>query len=219
VSTRAAEDAVAQASTLLDGIVRLESDLLEADARMEAALRPWPGTLPDPLAALRLVDEADVALDAALAAARDEQAQRQRSVAILDQALLAARSGVAAASGFIATRRGAVGTGARTRLVEAQRRLQKATALSEQDPTQALQEAQHADQLAQAALQVAQSDVDQWSTPYGGDRFLEIASLVLGGILLGGGGSGESGGGFGGRSPGSFGGSGSGGRRGGGGRF
>jgi hypothetical protein len=53
----------------------------------------------------------------------------------------------------------------------------------------------------------------------GGDRFLEIASLVLGGILLGGGGSGESGGGFGGRSPGSFGGSGSGGRRGGGGRF
>jgi ketosteroid isomerase-like protein len=41
----------------------------------------------------------------------------------------------------------------------------------------------------------------------GGDRFLEIASLVLGGILLGGGGSGESGGGFGGRAPGSFGGS------------
>jgi uncharacterized membrane protein YgcG len=262
VSTRAAEDAVAQASTLLDGIVRLESDLLEADARMEAAraetdkdlaearamlasgnapdpaglqqlidkaeaaltaaeaaLRPWPGTLPDPLGALRQVDEADVALDAALAAARDEQAQRQRAAAILDQALLAARSSVAAASGFIATRRGAVGTGARTRLVEAQRRLQKATALSEQDPTQALREAQHADQLAQAALQVAQSDVDQWSTPYGGDRFLEIASLVLGGILLGGGGSGESGGGFGGRSPGSFGGSGSGGRRGGGGRF
>jgi uncharacterized membrane protein YgcG len=262
VSTRAAEDAVAQASTLLDGIARLETDLLEAGARIaaaraetdndlaearamlasgtaadpaglgpligraeaalaaaEAALRPRPGTLPDPLAALRQVDEADVALDAALAAARDEQAQHQRAAAILDQALLAARSSFAAASSFIATRRGAVGTGARTRLVEAQRHLEKAMALSEQDPTRALREAQHVDQLAQLALQLAQSDVDQWSSPYGGDRFLEIASLVLGGILLGGGGSGESGGGFGGRSPGSFGGSGSQGRRGGGGRF
>ena len=188
-------------------------------AAAEAALRPAPGTLPDPLAALRQVDEADVALDAALAAARDEQAQRQRTAAVLDQAVLAARSSVAAASGFIATRRGAVGTGARTRLVEAQRHLEKATVLSEQDPAQALGEAQHADQLAQQALQMAQSDVDQWSSPYGGDRFLKIASLVLGGILLGGGGSGESGRFRGGWSPGSFGGSGSGGRRGGGGRF
>jgi uncharacterized membrane protein YgcG len=262
VSTRAAEDAVAQAATLLEGIARLETDLLEAGGRIEAAraeaerdlaearamltsgnapdpaglrqlvgraeaaltaaetaLRPAPGTLPDPLAALRQVDEADVALDAALVAARDEQAQRQRAAAVLDQALLAARSSVAAASGFIATRRGAVGTGARTRLVEAQRHLEKATVLSEQDPAQALGEAQHADQLAQQALQMAQSDVDQWSAPYGGDRFLKIASLVLGGILLGGGGSGESGGFRGGWSPGSFGGSGSGGRRGGGGRF
>jgi hypothetical protein len=98
--------------------------------------------------------------------------------------------------------------------------LEQAMALSEQDPTQALREAQHADQLAQLALQLAQSDVDEWSSPYGGDRFLNLAGLVLGGILLGGGrGSDDSGGGFGSRSPGSFGGSGSQGRRGGGGRF
>src|SRR4029453_17708311 len=37
VSTRAAEDAVAQASTLLDGIARLETDLLEAGGRVGAA--------------------------------------------------------------------------------------------------------------------------------------------------------------------------------------
>ena len=197
-------------------IGRVEAALAAA----EAALRPAPGTLPDPLAALRQVDEADLVLDAALAAARDAQAQRQRAAATLDQALLAARSSFAAASSFIATRRGAVGSGARTRLVEAQRHLEKAMALSEQDPTQALPEAQHADQLAQLALQLAQSDVDEWSSPYGGDRFLNLAGLVLGGILLGGGGgSGDSGGGFGSRSPGSFGGSGSQGRRGGGGRF
>jgi uncharacterized membrane protein YgcG len=197
-------------------------------AAAEAALRPPPGTLPDPLAALRQVDEADVALEAALAVARDAQAQRQRAAALLDQALLAARSSFAAASDFIATRRGAVGSEARTRLVEAQRHLEQAMALSEQDPTQALREAQYADQLAQLALQLAQSDVDQWSSPYGPGRRggygrsggLDLGSLVLGGILLGGGGGfGGSRGGFGGRSPGSFGGSGTRGRRGGGGRF
>jgi hypothetical protein len=197
-------------------------------AAAEAALRPAPGALPDPLAALRQVDEADVALEAALAAARDAQAQRQRAAAILDQALLAARSSFAAASDFVATRRGAVGSEARTRLVEAQRHLEQAMALAERDPTQALREAQYADQLAQLALQLAQSDVDQWSSPYGPGRRggygrgggLDLGSLVLGGILLGGGGGfGGGRGGFGGRSPGSFGGSGTRGRRGGGGRF
>ena len=162
-----------------------------------------------------------MALDAALAAARDAQAQRQRTAAILDQVLLAARSSFAAASDFVATRRGAVGSEARTRLVEAQRHLEQAMALAERDPTQALREAQHADQLAQ-------SDVDQWSSPYGPGRRggygrgggLDLGSLVLGGILLGGGGGfGGGRGGFGGRSPGSFGGSGTRGRRGGGGRF
>lgn len=272
VSTRAAEDAVAQASTLLDGIARLETDLLEAGARIaaaraetekdlaearamlasgdsadpaglrpligrveaaltaaEAALRPAPGTLPDPLGALRQVDEADEALDAALAAARDAHAQRQRAAAILDQALLAARSSFSAASDFLATRRGAVGREARTRLVEAQRHLEQAMALSEQDPTNALREAQYADQLAQLALQLAQSDVDQWSSPYGPGRSggygrgggIDLGSLVLGGILIGGGGGfGGGRGGFGGGwSPGSFGGSGTRRRRGGGGRF
>jgi hypothetical protein len=271
VSTRAAEDAVAQASTLLDGIARLETDLLEAGARIaaartetekdltearamlasgnppdtdglrpligraeaaltaaEAALQPAPGTLPDPLGALRQVDEADAALDAALVAARDAHAQRQRTAAILDQALLAARSSLSAANDFVATRRGAVGREARTRLVEAQRHLEQAMALSVQDPTRALREAQHADQLAQLALQLAQSDVDQWSSPYGPGGSgghgrgggIDLGSLVLGGILIGGGGFGGGrrgpGGGW---SPGSFGGTGTRGRRGGGGRF
>jgi tetratricopeptide (TPR) repeat protein len=275
VSTRAVEDAVAQASTLLDGIARLETDLLEAGARIaaaraetekdlaearamlaagnasdvaglrpligraeaaldaaEAALRPAPGTLPDPLAALRQVDEADLVLDEALAAARDSHAQRQRAAAILDQTLLTARSSFAAASDFVATRRGAVRSEARTRLVEAHRHLERAIALSEQDPAQALREAQYADQLAQLALQLAQSDVDQWPSPYGSGSHggygrsggFDLGSLVLGGILLGGGGGfsggfGGGGGGFGGRSPGSFGGSRTRARRGGGGRF
>ncbi len=269
VSGRAAEEAISQAETLLDGIARLETELAEAGskivaaraeteqdlaearavlasgdpaglaplvARAEAALaaaeravRPGDGTLPDPLAALRQLDEAEVALDDGLEAARDAKARAQRAAAVLDPALLAARSSVAAAGDFITTRRGAVGSEARTRLAEAQRHLDQAVGQAAADPTTALREAQSADSLAQEALRLAQSDVSRWSSPYGSPPGgvagsgggLDLASLVLGGILFGGGGGGGFGGGGrgGGWSPGSFGGSGTRGRRGGGGRF
>ncbi len=274
VSGRAAEDAITQAETLLDGIGRLdgelaaageriaaaraetEQDLAEARAlqagadrsggdpsglgalvaRAEAALASATeaerATPPDPLAALRLIDEADGALDRGLVDARDAQARARKATAALDQTLLTARSAVAAADDFISTRRGAVGTDARTRLAEAQRHLAQAQAGG--DPTAALGEAQAADSMARQALALAQSDVSRWSGPSsgGGSSSLgvDLGSLVLGGILSGGFGGGRGGGGFGGggfggggfgggRSPGSFGGSGTRGRRGGGGRF
>jgi LPXTG-motif cell wall-anchored protein len=272
MSGRAAEDAITQAGTLLDGIGRLEGELVAATekiaaaraeteqdlaeartllssgdagglaaliARAEAALvsaaEAERATPPDPLAALRLVDEADKALDRGLAEARDAQARNTRARAALEQTLLTARSAVSAADDFIATRRGAVGTEARTRLAEAQRHLAQAQAGG--DPTIALGEAQAADGLARQALQVAQNDVSRWSGPTSGGHGgrggsslgVDLGSLVLGGILSGGlsggrsgdyGGGGFSGGfGGGGRSPGSFGGSGTRGRRGGGGRF
>jgi hypothetical protein len=189
--------------------------------------------MPDPVAALRLLDEAATALDKALADARAEQERARRAAATLDHALLTARSAVAAASDFIATRRGAVGSEARTRLAEAQRHLQLAGG---DDPVTALREAQQADAMAQQALRAARSDVDRWqggSMGGGGGLGVDLGSLVLGGILSGafgggyrrGGGYGggySRGGGFGGggsRSPGSFGGSSTRGRRGGGGRF
>lgn len=273
VSGRVAEEAVAQAETLLDGVYRLETELAEAaskiaDARTETqldlaearavltsgdpgglaplvarteavlaaaeqALRAPDGALPDPLAALRRLREAGVALDDGLKAARDAKASAQRAAAVLDQALLAARSGIAAAGDFITTRRGAVGSAARTRLAEAQRHLELAVGQAADDPTVALRAAQHADALAQEALRLAQADVSGWSSPYessprggGGSLGVDLGSLVLGGILFGGrsdgwgggfgGGGGRRGGGL---SPGSFGGSGTRGRRGGGGRF
>jgi hypothetical protein len=98
----------------------------------------------------------------------------------------------------------------------------------------ALREAQQADAMAQEALRLARDDVQRWSPPSGGGGTsgIDLGSLVLGGILLGGrsggfgggfGGGGHGGGRGGGRgggfSPGSFGGSGTRGRRGGGGRF
>jgi uncharacterized membrane protein YgcG len=275
---RAAEDAVAQTTTLLDAVGRLaadleaaggqvvavraetEKDLAEARALVasgnrsglapqiaraeaaltsaDAALRPADGSPADPLTALRQLEEADIALEQALSVARDAQTQIRRAAAALDQAVLSARSTIAAAADFIDTRRGAVGPEARTRLAEAQRHLDVAVDLGRDDPVAALREAHQATTLAQQALDRAQDDVSRWSGGgpgggygggyggpggfgggYGGGRSgVDLGSLVLGGILLGGGGRGGGrGGGFGGGFGG--GGFGGGGRRSGGGSF
>ncbi|RFU22324.1 TPM domain-containing protein [Geodermatophilus marinus] len=256
VRTEVEEDlAEAQALLAARADPGLSARVARAEAALDAAgtaLHPDGGALPDPAAALRRVEEAAAALDAALGAARDAEARARRAAAALDQALLSARSGIAAAGDFIATRRGAVGAEARTRLAEAQRHLDVATARAGTDPEGALREAQLAGSLAHQALQRAQSDVRGWGGGYGGGGYgpvpggfaggrggVDLGSLVLGGILFGGGGggyggsrgggfggaggrrSGGSGGGFGGggRRSGSFGGSGSRGRRGAGGRF
>jgi hypothetical protein len=276
---RAAEDAVAQTTTLLDAVGRLASDLDAAAGRVsavrtetekdlaearslvaagnrsglgpqiaraeaalasaDAVLAPADGSPGDPLAALRQLEEADIALEQALSAARDAQTQARRAAGALDQALLTARSTIDAAADFIGTRRGAVGPEARTRLAEAQRHLDVAVDQGRDDPVAALREAHQAAALAQQALDQAQDDVSEWSGgggyggpgSYGGQRpgGVDLGSLVLGGILLGGGrgggfggggfgGGGGGGGGFGGgrSGGGSFGGSGGGGRSGGG---
>ena len=161
------EEDLAEARALVAGgtgsglrpqVARAEAALAAADA----ALSPADGGLPDPMAALRQLEEADIALEQALSVARDAQTQIRRAAAALDQALLTARSGIAAAGDFISPRRGAVGPEARTRLAEAQRHLDLAVAQGRTDPVGALREAQLADTLAQEALRRAQSDVAGW---------------------------------------------------------
>jgi uncharacterized membrane protein YgcG len=204
-------------------VARAEAALTTADT----AMTPAGTDLPDPPAALRALAEADADLDRALAAVREAQQQRDRAAALVDRAILAATSAVSAADDFVATRRGAVGAEARTRLAEARRQLDQAVGVSASDPESALRYAQYADALAQQALQLARTDVDRWSPaglPGHGGGYgsgVDLGSLVLGGILVGGSRGGFGGGGFGGGgwSPGSFGGSGTRARHGGGGRF
>ncbi|CAN5275010.1 hypothetical protein BH24ACT9_BH24ACT9_14410 [soil metagenome] len=238
---------MADARTLLasgdpSGLAAVVAQVESALAAVDAALAPTPGVLPDPLNALRQLTEADVALDDALGSAREAQAQAEHTKRTLDQAMLAAQSSLAAAADFISTRRGAIGSQARTRLAEGQRHLDQAMSLSTTDPAAATREAQYADALGQQALQHAHNDVGRSAgggafgsegggfsgRGYGGRGGPDLGSLILGGILFGGGrgggggfGGGFSGGGRGGgrRSAGSFGGAGSRGRRGGGGRF
>ena len=193
----------------------------------------------DPLGAMKRVQDANVSLDDALEGVRGENARVARAKASLEQSLLAARAEISAANDFITTRRGGVGSEARTRLAEAQRSLTSAVELAPRDPVGALKRAQHAHEQAARAMQLARGDVGAFNSGLGGNFGGSggsgggMAGAVLGGILIdsmfggrggggfGGGQSGGSGGigGGGGRSPGSFGGLGTRGRRGGGGRF
>ncbi|MFF0556884.1 TPM domain-containing protein [Streptomyces sp. NPDC004266] len=189
----------------------------------------------DPIDALRRVEEADAALDEALEGARERESGTRRARVLLDQVMLTARSAIGAASDYITTHRGAVGSEARTRLAEARRRWEEARSLADAgDPQAALVEAQQADALARRAQDLAEQDVRTYGNPnglggatgVGGSGGGGLGGAVLGGIVLGGlfgggsggGGSGGGGGGSGG-GPGSFGGSGTRGRLGGGGRF
>ncbi|MFE2021119.1 TPM domain-containing protein [Streptomyces sp. NPDC059499] len=203
-----------------------------SDVRSETEAGPY-----DPIDALRRVEEADAALDEALTGAREQEHGNLRARSLLDQAMLTARSAIGAAADYITTNRGAVGSQARTRLAEAQRRWERARELGESnDPQGALAEAQQADALAGLAQGLAEQDVRAYRNQNGPGGVQGggsgMGGAVLGGILLGGllGGSGRGGGfgggfsgGFGGGGfsggPGSFGGGGTRGRRGGGGRF
>ncbi|MGW6513366.1 TPM domain-containing protein [Streptomyces niveus] len=209
------------------------AEAVAADVRQEQAAGPY-----DPIDALRRVEEADAALDESLAGAREGEVGGRRARALLDRAMLGARSALGAAADYISTHRGAVGSEARTRLVEARRRIDQAGTLTELgDARGALAEAQHADGLARQAQSLAERDVRSYGNRSGPGGVSEagdgLGGAVLGGIILGGlvgGGGGRGGGGgfdggFGGghgsgrgAGPGSFGGAGTRGRMGGGGR-
>jgi uncharacterized membrane protein YgcG len=220
------------ASLTTDGGPALATAVAAATAAVEAARTRFSE---DPLGTFTALVDADADLDNALDSARSASAERQRRSELLTAAITSAQAKVSAASDFIATRRGAIQSTARTRLAEAQRLLQEATDAATADPAGAADTARRAGTLADQALMAAQGDVVQWqrSQPQSGPS---AGGAVLGGILVdsflrgmgggrGWGGGGGFGGGFGGgyssggRSPGSFGGSGTSGRIGVGGRF
>ncbi|MEV0206364.1 hypothetical protein AB0H97_14305 [Streptomyces sp. NPDC050788] len=135
--------------------------LVLAAVREEAARGPY-----DPLGALRRITEAVAPVAAG------------RAGALPVGALLAARSAVALADGFVEAHRGALGSTARTRLAEAERLL----AAEPPDPLTA-------DALARQALALAEQDVRMYGNPIAGaaEHASGAAGAVIGGILLGGG--------------------------------
>ncbi len=155
-----------------------------AAARAVAASAQQQGA-EDPLGALHRVVEAERALDAARDAVEETARERRQERAALEQALLAARAEVDAAEDFVATRRGAVGGTARTRLAEARRHLGAAVELAAGDAAAALQHARTADALAEEAGRLARADASSWGAP--GTVAGPGLEDLLGGVLLGGG--------------------------------
>lgn len=196
--------------------------LAEAEAAMTQARDARSGG--DPLAALHRLTAAEAALDAALAPAREKAEADARARALLRDTLGRVDSQVRATQDYVATRRGAVGPEARTRLAEAARLVAEAQALQAQDPSAALERAQQAERYAQQATRLAEQDTSSWGANQGGQGGPNVGGMVLGGILLdsvlrgsGGGISGGFGGGYGGgRRRGGYGGGFGGGRGGGG---
>lgn len=236
-ASRSLESAVTEVRQDLAAAERLDLDpavagrLPEAISMARAALDAVDARTP--VESIGRIQQANTVLDEVFAAAQGEQVARDRARAQLDPAIVAARSAVTNAMQFVSTRRGGIGSSARTRIDQADAALQQAVALSELDPVGALQSAQRAQQLASDAYRFAQRDVDDfqggWPTggaSGGGMDFGSVLGGIVGGLIgagmrSGGGGGWSSGGGmfgggFGGGSRGGGGGWSSGGRRGGG---
>jgi uncharacterized membrane protein YgcG len=151
----------------------------------------------DPIAALKAATEARSASDAAVAAIRQATIERSRLLATADASLATAIADIDRAANFIATRRTGVGRAARTRLAEAERHFEHASALRDADPQSAIDSARRAEQLAEQAYSLANRDFTDWDGGGpgagipggrgGSDAMGAILGGILGGILSGGG--------------------------------
>ncbi|GAB3133244.1 TPM domain-containing protein [Marisediminicola antarctica] len=186
--------AEATSAELSAGIAAAEASLAVAES---------PSTLANPVARLERLTAANQELEGTFGRTRDAHTRIQNARVALDGTLATARGQIVAAGDFITTRRGGVGETARTRLAEANRRLDQAVSLAGDDPVAALAEAQQANSLAGAAISAAQSDLTSYQ-PVGPSRGMftgpGVSEAVVGGIIgaLIGGRGGGFGGGFGG---------------------
>ncbi|MDR3544868.1 MAG: TPM domain-containing protein [Candidatus Limnocylindrales bacterium] len=195
----------------------LAARLAQADTLLAGARTALSGPKPDVATAFGQARDADKIADDIVAALRTAAEQHARDASRLDASVKAAQASLTQATDFIATRRGAVGTEARTRLAEAQRHLDQAIAAGATDPAGAITEADQATQLANAAYLAAQNDYGRYDDPWhgggrgggagvGGDIAGALVGGLIGGMLMGGGrrggfggfGGGGFGGGFGG---------------------
>ncbi len=174
--------------------------LAPAIAAAESALTGAHGSPGDPVTALAKLQQANAALDQVFGSTRDAQLKVAQARTQLDATIASARAQITSAVEYISTRRGGIGESARTRISEADRRLEQAIALSPSDPIAALGEAQAANQLGATAFDLARRDAESFaaqtnyrSMPRGSDG-ADLGGL-LGGVIGGMIGSNRGGGG------------------------
>lgn len=173
--------------------------------QLQQAQANLTGTSRSPQRVLDALTEANTQIDEAIAHGRESMERAQRARQMLEQTLAQADAQVRSTRDFIDTRRGSIGSTARTRLSQAEAGLSEAIGLRAMDPEHALAAAQNALELARQANSYAQSDVSSYSTgggwgadPFGGSRSSgsglggDILGGIIGGLLSGGGGGGSS---------------------------
>ena len=230
IAVRTAQASVGQAVALFEAIDALGGNLADATTKLDAAIADTeqdiaaakaldadPALTPliaaageslasapkgDPVGGLAVVEKANAALEQAFTGVRDKQEQVRRARSQLDATISGARAQVQSANEYITTRRGGIGSTARTRMSEAERYLAEATALAASDPVSALSNAQQASTLAFSALQSARADVSGYearesAVSYDDNNYPGSEGADLGGILgdwlFGGGGGGGGG--------------------------
>ena len=199
-------------STLSDVIADSRHDLLtprdvastpavaEAMSALNAALKNLPaaGSKTDPFSSLTTLRDANQALDAAVAKARDRAARPLPTVQAVRHAVDDADRQIAVARSVIAGHRGWIGADARTRLAEAERLRSDIDRMIVPEDTreEALALARRTAQLASEALQLAQRDIDssrpQQQNTWGrggrnqGGGMSDVMGGLIGGAILGG---------------------------------
>lgn len=241
------ENDVATATQLPDPDGSIAAAAAATRQQLQIAQNDLQGSARNPQRAFDALTAANAQIDGAIARGRETADRARRAQQMLSQTLSLAEAEIRTAREFIETRRGTIGSTARTRLSQAEASLGQASALAPSSPEAAVAEANRALQLARQAIASASADVSSYNTQnydggWGGGLFggtsrssgSGIGGDILGGIiggLLSSGGGGSSrrssswrssgGGGF--RSSGFGGGrrssSSGGGRRSGGGRF
>jgi predicted nucleic acid-binding Zn-ribbon protein len=185
--------------TTAQAVSHVQQQLQQAQANLTGGSR-------SPQRALEALTEANTQIDAAIAQGRESIERARRTQQMLEQTLAQADAQIRSTRDFIETRRGTVGSTARTRLSQAEAGLNEALGLRVPNPEQALAVAQNALQLARQAGSYAQSDASSYSAgggwggdPFGGSRSGgsglggDILGGIIGGLLSGGGGGGSSG--------------------------
>ncbi|WP_131103626.1 TPM domain-containing protein [Ornithinimicrobium sufpigmenti] len=147
----------------------------------------------DPLRALADLDVAEHDLDTLLEPMREQEAHVTKMREDFAQRYTRVGARLQSINQTIATRRGAISSGARTRMSEALRLYEEARTTSGTDPRAAMGLLTRAEQLGEQALTEANNDLGSWggSGGSGGGGGIDPWSVILGGILLGGGGRGR----------------------------
>lgn len=154
----------------------------------------------DPLAVFTELTDLDADIDAEIDKARGAATDQRRKLQLLDQQLKSAGAQLQSAQDLIQSRGRIIGSNARALLAEASRHYAEAQHNRIKNTSSAIDSARKASETARRAAQAAENDIDNYRRRQSAQTANSMASAIIWGSLLSGGGGfgGGYGGGFGG---------------------